>query len=377
MSPILPLWLLTVQPTPAQVVGDPGTPRYARAEGPAALLLSSASWQRDLESFSSRWSVRFQIVSRPEPPNPAARTNAAEMDLADQIEAALDAARTALGSLDADAAERTLADIERKLDEHPELPQAAWLMAEHHYVEAELLERAAVVDRAGLKPTSTRQTELRSRARELRNDAEALEGIRAMPFREEKSKELGPPPMTGISLGIAGLRPRDEIEWDGALQSSALTTRPGKHHVRVLRGERLVWAGWIQVTPDQRVLSLPVSAPAPCSGEELMGALDGDPAPIAAGATECPQWAIARMRGPLLEVALCRRAQCGRWYGVQTEPVAFRGPAQPTERRGIPSWALYAGLGAGAALALGVVAVTSGWFDRNPPHETWRYEGLR
>src|SRR5262245_63333610 len=53
-------------------------------------------------------------------------------DVAQRVEASLDEAQTLAASLDEERALVLLAEVEKELLVHPELPQAAWLMAERH-----------------------------------------------------------------------------------------------------------------------------------------------------------------------------------------------------------------------------------------------------
>src|SRR5262245_3162587 len=62
-------------------------------------------------------------------------------EVVDKIEASLDEAQTLAASLDEERALELLDGVERELLAHPELPQAAWLMAEHHHVTAAIRRR--------------------------------------------------------------------------------------------------------------------------------------------------------------------------------------------------------------------------------------------
>ena len=72
----------------------------------------------------------------------AAGHDAYDVGLASEIETSLERARTAAASLDETAASELLELVSRRLREHPELPQSAWLMAERYRVGAALAARA-------------------------------------------------------------------------------------------------------------------------------------------------------------------------------------------------------------------------------------------
>ena len=110
--------------------------------------------------------------------------------------------------------------------EHPELPQAAFLLAEA------ATEQASVAERRGYARLATIQ-----RLRAL-----ALEGERARPYTAEtelESATVATSADDGLAISsvrIAGLRTRDALEWNGQRQTRrSLTLRVGEHHARVRR----------------------------------------------------------------------------------------------------------------------------------------------
>ncbi len=147
-----------------------------------------------------------------------------DAELALRLEAELDAARTAAASLDEHRALEILSGVEAELRLHPALPQSAWLMAE----------RWRVAERVGDLSES-------ERAR-LASRAEALEGRRAVEFGAPAAPATEP---SSVRAAVEGLSPRDRLELDGAPVGRDVSTLAGEHHVRVFRGERLLFAGWV------------------------------------------------------------------------------------------------------------------------------------
>src|SRR5688572_29954628 len=161
------------------------------------------------------------------------------------IEGTNDEARTFASSLDEARALELLAAIERDLLQHPELPQAAWLMAERHRV-------TAAVRRE--QPDGARDAE------ELARRARVLEGERAAAFGEAGVDEASPP--ATVHVRFPELGPRDVLEIDGVRGGASVSIVPGEHQLRVLRNGELVWAGWPSLgsTPEARLGLRPVLA---------------------------------------------------------------------------------------------------------------------
>jgi hypothetical protein len=334
MNPTLPLWVLAVGATPTFTPAPdplPGT---------------------ELAQISARWSRRFKRV----PAAPEARPSAGTRRNAERIEALLDAAQTALGSLRPDEAKAALTDAEALLRAHPELPQAAWLAAERASIAAELASAEG-------EPASAR----------LR--AFVLEGRRATPFREGTLSGGELPALPAIALSVRGLAATDELEWDATRSPSRFETLAGEHQLRVLRNERLLWASWVEVTESTHELALNLPALAPCSADDLERTRDAERAPVAAATTLCSRWAVARGAADEVEISFCERSRCGEWQRAPRAPtMALR---QPAAHPLIPSWALYVAGGLGAVAIGGLIAAESGAFSSEPARERWRYEGLR
>lgn len=281
--------------------------------------------------------------------------------MAERVEALFDSAQSALGALNPDEAGQSLGEAERLIQAHPELPQAAWLLAECHTLSAELLRaRDANAARAHL-------------AR-----AFALEGPRALPFREGTSADIVSVSPTPVTLAVRGLGANDVLEWDAEARPIPVRTTLGQHQLRVLRGERVVWASWVSVSAATPELALNLPRVAACSADDLGGTSDGVRGPSAPARVACAEWAVARSGQGELQVALCRGSRCGDWHRVGPETEAFEPPAQALTRAGFPRWASYALAGVGAAAVAGVVLVEAGVFSSGgETRERWWYDGVR
>lgn len=276
-------------------------------------------------------------------------------ELAEQVEALLEEARVAPA---APETVRALQRAEAVLLEHPELPQAAWLLAERYAIEA----HASAADGSG-EPTL--HGALRARARQL-------EGARAAPVGSPPLPE----PLTadGRVPEPSGTRPHDRVFIDGA--TAAGTLAPGRHHVLWMRGELRVWAGWIELEPGRPwSLSDPTS---PCSALDLVDVeVDAD-TPRPASGVLCQRWAIARPHPTGgIDVAECTTTHCGSWLRVSRESQrsAQALPARDDVTGGWPGWATWTLVGAGAAAAAGVVLWRAGAFDRDEPSTEFVFTG--
>jgi hypothetical protein len=300
-----------------------------------------------LEAYAGQ--QRLALVApapTPAPPFPPYRT-----ELVLDIEGRLDQARMLASSLDEERALAALASIERDLFAHPELPQAAWLLAEHHRIAAE-------VRRAD--PAFAAEADALSRA------ARVLEGPRAPAFGETlaTASESGP----SVRFLVRDLAPRDTLEIDGQGGGAERQLVPGVHHLRVLRDDRLVHAAWARVGKHVEVV-LGVRPIAACSEEELAPTRASATTALPPRGVACERWLAVRRAPGGLELASCQKSACSSFQPLVVE--------DPT--RGVPPWAVAAtGLGAMAATLLTVWA--TGGFDPEPapPGRTvFVYGGLR
>lgn len=307
----------------------------------------------EVTRIEARWSARFVAVPKGAAPLTFPDYSS---ELVAEIERLLEKARTQGAALAEDEARAALSEVERLLHAHPELPQAAWLMAERHELAASLADRTRA-----------------SNSAELRKRARALETERAASFGQEPTSLAEPLP--AFRLEIQGPRARDRLEWDGAEQAFPAEVRAGEHQLRVLRDGELLWAGWVSVSPSRPVLELDAARVLACSARDLAGTSDGDARPRTPAEVSCPAWAVLRIKQGRSEIAICRRSHCGSWYAAA--PLVARAADKPRPvAGGVPRWAGYAIAGAGALLITGVTLWQVGAFDRNGSSEPrWVYEG--
>jgi hypothetical protein len=280
--------------------------------------------------------------------------------LVSELERLLEQARTGVSALAEQQAAAALKEAERLLREHPELPQAAWLMAERHSIAARLADNAR-------EPVAD---ELRARAR-------ALEPERAAAFGEEARAAAGAESRR-FFLQIRGISARDRLEWDGIERAFPAQVREGEHLLRVLRDGALIWAGWVTVTSSLPLLELRLPRAETCSYAELGATADGAERPLPPGDVSCPAWAVLRLTRGRAELALCRKSVCGGFHADTPAPV-LPGPstkARSSESR-FPTWATIAIASAGAAVITGVTLWQTGALEREGHgRPRWVYEGL-
>ena len=293
------------------------------------------------------------------PSLPATTYPAYDAELALRLEAALDAARTAAASLDERRALEILSGVELELRAHPELPQAAWLMAE----------RWRVAERVGDLSAS-------ERAR-LAARAEALEGRRAPEF----GAPAGPGAKTSsVSVAVEGLSSRDRLELDGRAAGREVVTLAGEHHARVFRGERLLFAGWVTLGEGATALVLRLAPVVACSDEDLAGVRVLGARALPEPGTSCARWAIARRDRGGLSIAECFGDRCGPFSFYPARPSAALAvpPPQPA-REESSDLLLKVALGGAAVLATTFAILWQGGaFDPEPAPETrWVYGGAR
>ncbi len=285
------------------------------------------------------------------PPAPYPRYDAA---LVERLEAELDEARTLGSSLDEQGALALLARVERELLAHPELPQAAFLLSERHRVAA------------GVR---ARSPEGAAAADALERAAAVLEGPRAPSFGETSRGVTGDD--ARVRVRVAALDPRDRLEIDGVAGPHERELREGRHHVRVLRGDELVRAAFVDVARDQRELELGVAPLVACSADDLRG-VTGERGfmPHAPAGVLCRRWVALRRSPRGLELAECTFDRCRSFSVLHAAKAPPRAAAAP-ER--FPTWATIALAGVGAVATGSLVLWSAGVFDRPEPAPVTRF----
>jgi hypothetical protein len=302
------------------------------------------------------------------PPREQAPPQALRVDpgVADEVEDLLDRARDATAARESDAIDRATQAAEDLLRVHPELPQAAWLMAE--------VERARSTRWRRVDPADTEAAE-REWVR-----AEALDGGR-MPGLGEVSATSHP---ADADVALA-LPDGDEARLDGqpVPSTGVVATRAGPHALVVIADGAPVWAGWIEAQPGRSTFEVDAPSTAPCSTADAARArLTGET--LRAERVRCARW-VAAARGPApgaLRIASCEGARCGPllvWRDVA--PWAASQPAAPAadarRARQWPAWATWLVVGAGAAVAAGVAVVASGALQAAPTETRFVSGGLK
>ncbi|MBK7581476.1 MAG: hypothetical protein IPI67_14860 [Myxococcales bacterium] len=318
------------------------------------LWLGATAQQADHTPDLDSWArARLTSLSAPAPD----REEGARYDdsVASKLEELLDQARLAAASLDDAAARERLAEVDRTLRAHPELPQSAWLMAEALNVQGQVAART--------DPTAEQAFVSR---------ATALEGPRAPAFGETTGATTTPPELVTVTL--PGAQAAAEVHVDGRRVRQRFQIRAGEHHVRVVQRGRLAWAGWIAIEKPG-ALSLPVPPPLPCSLDDFEGTRLGAKKLSVPSHVRCPAWAVARPSASGgIEIATCHDNVCGPlviWkhhYGA-----VYSGPPQPAPEPGFPAWASWMLVGAGAAVLTTGVLWQAGAFDERAPGNT-RFE---
>jgi len=272
---------------------------------------------------------------------------------------ALDRARDQLNSGDAEPARQTLRQLEQTLRDHPELLQAAWLMAERYRLEGQIAAH-------GANPTAETSPD---DALAWDHRADILEGERATAFGARPRATKAADTVT-VTLAVHGAR-RYEVLWDGVSATDRIASAAGEHHVVIRRGGRSAWSGWVSVLASGTV-DVWVPDAEPCSSEDLAGvSLGAGSQPVVPSGVRCAAWAVAApglIRGTL-QMALCSGEKCEPAATSAYETFATPGAGgEPPKKSALPAWAAWTIAGAGVAAATTFVLWGSGAFDRaNPP----------
>jgi hypothetical protein len=292
------------------------------------------------------------------------------LSAADAIEDLLDRARDATAARDAAAVDRATAAAESLLRAHPELPQAAWLMAE--------VERARSTRWRRIDPSDPVAAERDAQR------ADALDGGRVPGLGEVTAATPAPDAQLEVDL------PDDAQAWldgrplrTGGGQTPILT-RAGLHALVVTAGGAPVWAEWIELGPGRTAVDADAPRAPPCSSMDAGRArLAGQV--LDARGVRCARW-IAVAPGPQpgsLEIALCEASQCGALFEWHEAPAWSRPPPVATNEgagraHAWPAWATWTLAGAtavGVGVGLGLAVAASG--TAAPPTTRFVTGGLK
>ena len=307
----------------------------------------SAEAARALDSWASARGVRLTKPSGSSAPEVAIDFAAAE-----RVEQELERARDAIAAQDGDAADRALDAAEKELLAHPELPQAAWLLAEVERARAARWSRVAPIDH--------------ERAERAWGRAASLDGGRVSGVGEPKGAAPATVAVTIVARGVA-------LTLDGApIDAGKIARAPGAHQIVASRDGRVAWAAWV-VFAEGTTVSVPDVAGAACGADDL-SRVRAVPDGVDATGVRCARWIAAVPAGEeaRVRVATCEHERCGpllEWRAprdvVWSPPPVGDGPYK------WPAWRTWTLVGAGA-VAVGVVAlVASGVFA--PTHTETRF----
>lgn len=311
------------------------------------LLFSGLLTSREQKALAHFAEQRGLTVIAPTP-TPASPYPPYRPDFVLELEGRLAEARTLASSLDEERALVVLDAIERDLLRSPELPQAAFLLAERHRIAASLMRE---------QPGGA------ARVEELVARARALEGERAAAFGAPADPLVSRPPRR--LLRFVDIGERDRLELDGEPGGAERPAVPGLHHARVLRAGVVVWAGFVDVPASaggRWEHRLGVRPLVPCSAEDLLDVDARGTSPRAPSGVACGRWLAVRRAHGRLEAAECARSSCG----------AFRPVLEVSEVRPVlPDWAkpVIAGVGT-AGVVLGLLWATGAFSPEPPPGRT-------
>jgi hypothetical protein len=273
--------------------------------------------------------------------------------VAADVEALLDRAHDAIAARDADATDSAVSAAESALRAHPELPQAAWLMAEVERTRATRWRRIAPVDAEAAERAWLR--------------AEALDGGRTAGLAEEPAQSHSA--MAALTIDAV---PDGTVTWlDGVAVASAeatgVPTRAGPHvlavtlaPIRTTPGP-VLWARWIDLPAGPSRVAVTAPGTTPCSTRDLSRASvawDG----VSAEAVRCESWiAVSAGSTPdALRIARCGRGTCSVFLEWSPSPSWSWSPPPTRPANGWPAWATWGIVGAGAAVVAGAIVVASG-----------------
>ena len=311
-----------------------------------------AGAQASLDEWAqTRW---LSVVEPATSENHAPTYNAA---LVRRLEKQLDDARLQVATLEQAKARALLTEVERALLKHPELPQAAWLMAEQHRILAELEAKEGNSDLAIYH----------------HNRANALEGPRATSMNQ-----TGSPSRSTAShpVRLLGIDAKSRVFINGVERSrDQLQLQPGRHHLQI-RGVQHD-SRWVEVTGNTSTIRLKVSSAPACSRKDFEGFRHTSKRLVPARTTRCPHWIGAKpTRKDGVWIAECRRHRCGPFvrFSAKTSRTLFQGPPQPSQQaQPFPLWPVV-GTALAAAMLTTVIVWRSGAFDGPEDGKTrWVY----
>jgi hypothetical protein len=296
-----------------------------------------------------------------EPRDEAIAGLAVDPRIADDVERLLDRARDAMASRDGEGVDRALAAAESTLAAHPEVPQAAWQMAEVLRARSVRLRRIAPVDEAKASEAWTR--------------AEALDGGRVAGVGEQASAS----PAAATVAVSPWLPAGAELRVDGSIATArSLPLRAGPHALVVEIDGTPVWASWIDAPAGASSTTLTIPPLPACTRSDLSRASEAG-ASIDATGVRCPSW-IAAVPGDAdgVRVATCSADHCGpllAWHAPL--PWTYDPTGERTSKSTWPAWATWSLVGAGAVVTTGIVILATGVLKPAPTETQFVTGGVK
>jgi hypothetical protein len=318
---------------------------------------ADAEQSRALSSWSRARGIRLSLPSNER--LPALTIDAA---VATDLESLLEQARDAVAARDRKAADAALSSAESMLRAHPELPQAAWLMAQVERARATCLRRVSPTDADGAVSAWLR--------------AEALDGGR-VPGAEEEGSARHPLAAT-LTLDVT---PQDTQAWLDAepVSAGAIATRAGLHVLVLTWHGAPIWASWIVAPAGNSAVSAAATPVPACSTEDVSRARLGADG-IDARHVQCRVWvaALPGLQRGSVRIAICEGDRCGPLFEWQAPlPWTWSPPAKPGNDGKWPAWASWGLAGAGAAIATSAVVLAAGALQSAPVETRFVIGGIK
>jgi hypothetical protein len=320
-----------------------------------APALPDAEQTRALSSWARTHGVRLMA-----PVEGSAPSLAVDPRIADDVERLLDRARDAMVARDGEAVDRVLSAAASTLQAHPELPQAAWLMAEVERARSTRLHRIAPVDDSAAAAAWT--------------GAEALDGGRVAGIGEQGAPSPAPATLALPSGLPAGAR----VRIDGATASpGTVATHAGPHALVVEIDGSPAWASWIEAKAGTSAVQVSAPLAPECSRADVTRATPSGDGVDATG-VRCASWIAVLAEPAGVRVAVCAGDHCGPFV-VWRAPVpwTYDPPVERSDRHGWPAWATWGLAGVGAAVVTGGVIVASGVLKPAPTETQFVSGGVR
>ena len=272
--------------------------------------------------------------------------------IAEGVEGLLQSARDAVGERDGDRADRALSAAEAALRAHPELPQAAWLMAEVERARATRWRRVPPVDVDAAAAAWQR--------------AEALDGGRVAGVGEQASASHA----AGATVTIRVVPDDARVWFDGrpVAPGTAIDTRAGVHDLIATWDDVPIWAAWIDAPAGPSAVAVSASGAPACSSVDVTRArVTGES--VDAARVRCATWVavLAGAEHGAIRIATCEEHRCGALFDWHSPlPWTWSPPAEPDRRKGWPAWATWSIAGGGALVAAAAVVLASGVLQPAP-----------